>query len=51
MKMIYMEPEIEIVLFRAEDQIVASAVVAGTVPLSPEDPVGDAESVIDWWNA
>ena len=54
MKITYMEPEVEIFLFRAEDQIVASAVIPGTVPLeteTPEDPVGDAESVIDWWNA
>lgn len=51
MKMTYKEPEIEIILFKAGDYLVASAVVPETVPLAPEDPVGDAESVIDWWNA
>lgn len=50
MKMIYIEPEIEIIFFKAEDHIKASAVIPETTEQNPEDPVGDADSVIDWWN-
>ncbi len=51
MKMIYKEPEIEIIFFKTADHIKASATTETTTTQTPEDPLGDAASVIDWWNA
>ena len=50
MKLIYKEPEIEIFMFNKEDQLVASAASSGNSS-DPEDPMGDANSYIDWWYA
>ncbi|MBQ2943726.1 MAG: hypothetical protein IJD93_03380 [Ruminococcus sp.] len=44
MKMIYKEPEIEIIFFKAEDHIRASATTETTATEAPEDQLGDAES-------
>lgn len=45
MKMVYKEPEIEIIFFKTTDHIKASAIPeTPTTTQAPEDQLGDAES-------